>query len=456
MPHELFGPWTRRRRVVWALLAVAACLVFGGKFVESLRPPPTILLDFFQEYASARNYREGLPIYAEQTATAWRYLDFNSQAEENNPFFFHFNAHPPASVLLALPLGGLSYSDAFLAWNVLTFAAIAASFWIAVRQLNVRFSPWSCLPLLVLLLVSNLFRQQFNQGQLNAFLLLLITGAWAADRSEKPWLSGALLGTATAVKLFPGFLFLYPVCRGQWRPVVSGVVAFFAVNGVALALLGPETYADYYRNVLPHLGVYRDVWLNSSLSGYWHKLFDTRSGHNLPLWHAPALAQFATVASCTTAVLIVAFHIVQARSRRQKDLAFGLTLNGMLLVSPITWDHYFLLVALPLLMLWLWVPRPSPMNLALQVILVVLSIGPKFFWDFALPGVGEREGQIATPWQTVVFLSYLLYAQVALFGLVAALIARSARATPRRGSPWLPLYRFRTRFAPSSSTRSAR
>ena len=31
-------------------------------------------------------------------------------------------------------------------------------------------------------------------------LLLLITGAWAAERSGRPWLAGGLLGAATAIR----------------------------------------------------------------------------------------------------------------------------------------------------------------------------------------------------------------------------------------------------------------
>src|SRR5579885_1458159 len=142
MPHELFGPWTRRRQLVWAVLAVVACLLFGWKFLESIRPPATILLDFFQEYASARNYREGLPIYTEQTLTVPRYLGYEVRADD--PYkFLRFNAHPPASVLLALPLTSLSYPDAFLVWNLLTLAAMVMSFRWAAGQLNVRLSPWS-------------------------------------------------------------------------------------------------------------------------------------------------------------------------------------------------------------------------------------------------------------------------------------------------------------------------
>src|SRR5215468_4297776 len=125
MPHVLFGPWTRQRQLTWIVLGGAACLLFGWSFVESLRPPSTIMLDFFQEYASARNYREDLPIYTQQTITCRRYLGFSSQADKDNPYYLHYNAHPPASILLALPLAGLGYSNAFLAWNLLTLAAMA-------------------------------------------------------------------------------------------------------------------------------------------------------------------------------------------------------------------------------------------------------------------------------------------------------------------------------------------
>jgi hypothetical protein len=51
----------------------------------------------------------------------------------------------------------------------------------------------------VLVLLYSPFRQQFSQGQLNAVLLLLITGAWAAERSARPGLAGVLLAVATAV-----------------------------------------------------------------------------------------------------------------------------------------------------------------------------------------------------------------------------------------------------------------
>ncbi len=214
--------------------------------------------------------------------------------------------------------------------------------------------------------------------------------------------------------------------------MTSGIVAFFALNGLSLTLFGLATYQDYYQKVLPHLGVFRDVWLNSSINGYWHKLFDSRSGNTIPLWHAPVIAQLGTMVSCMAVVAVAAYLSRRAMTRNEKDLSFSLTLNGMLLVSPITWEHYFYLLSLPLLVLWHRIPRHGFSRLALQIVVVVLSIDPKVLWEITIPGVGERQGQVANPLQTLVAISYMFYAQLALFVLIAIQTARSIQSSSRK------------------------
>lgn len=430
---DLFGRWSVGRRWFWAAAAGLAILIFGRPFLQSLRPPPTIILDFFQEYASARNYFEGLPVYTDQRVTALRYLNYTAATE--GPYrFIKYNAHPPPSVLLALPLAGLSYSDAFLVWNVLTLACLTASVLLIVRQLNARLSPWSVLPFVVIVLAANPVRQQFNQGQLNAILLLLTTAAWAADRTGRPLTAGLLVGAAAAVKLFPGFLFLFFLCRRRWPSLATGVITFLAVTGMTAALFGVQTYLDYGRVVLPNLAVYRDVWLNSSLSGYWHKLFNSSSGHTLPLWHSPALAVGGTVASCAALVAVLAVMTWRARTREGQDLAFGLALNGMLLVSPITWDHYFILLTLPAVLLWLRL-RGGLARVALCVILLTLAFDPDTVWRAVTAGPGVRTQQVATPWQTLGIVSDLSYALLGLFLLGVTELWRSERSRRQVRAP---------------------
>src|SRR5262249_28051757 len=151
---------------------------------------------------------------------------------------------------------------------------------------------WAIFPLFVLLTSTfcNPFQQHLNQGQINLVLLPLLVGTWAADRSGKPLWAGAFLGLATALKLFPGLLFVYYLLRRQWKVVLSGGLSFLAVTGVTVAVLGLETYQDYVTKVLPAVSAFRDWWPNLSLPGFWSKLFEGQSGHVITVVHSPAVA----------------------------------------------------------------------------------------------------------------------------------------------------------------------
>jgi hypothetical protein len=93
----------------------------------------------------------------------------------------------------------------------------------------------------------------------------------------------------------------------------------------------------------------------------------------------------------------------------------------MLLVSPLTWDHYFLLLSLPIATLWaLLPPSPSVRGLFLgSLIAMWLWVNPVH--NAFIPG-GRTEG-MATSVHTLTILSYQCYALVIFFGLgvVAAL-----------------------------------
>src|SRR4051794_21139132 len=115
-PDRTRWPW--RRRCLWLVLLTGTLAWLGPGFLTNLRPPRTRILDFFQEWASARNFCDGLPIYTNQEESSRRYLGYQRPSPEG--FFLEFNAHPPTSVLLVLPLAHLDYPDAFLAWSLLS------------------------------------------------------------------------------------------------------------------------------------------------------------------------------------------------------------------------------------------------------------------------------------------------------------------------------------------------
>jgi hypothetical protein len=261
------------------------------------------------------------------------------------------------------------------------------------------------------------------QGQLACLLLLLLTLAWVASRSGRPATAGACLALATAIKLFPALLFFYYLLRKEWRVVWSGVAWLLAITAATAALLGPAAYADYFTGVLPQLSGLRINCLNLSLAGFWAKIFVS----------SPAWTWAVTLMSSGLVLAVLGWAIVRADSRRGQDGAFGLTLITMLLLSPISWNHYAPLLFLPLLWLWLELTPQSTGRGIFGVALALLWLSPFTIWTFF--GASPRLNLTPRSYgDSLTAFSIQLYALLALFALgVTTLLRLSARkAEPPR------------------------
>src|SRR6266849_5031358 len=150
------NPWPVRRIILWWILMNLAIYLQGPSYLRAFRPDffppgyPLFLPDFFQEWASARNFLEGLPVYTSQEVTLERYIGIKRKPED--PRFIEYNAHPPTTVLLALPLAKLEFAHAFLIWNLVSLLALGLGSWLIVRHLNTPFTYWCLLPTITLLL----------------------------------------------------------------------------------------------------------------------------------------------------------------------------------------------------------------------------------------------------------------------------------------------------------------
>jgi hypothetical protein len=409
------GAWPRAGRWLWGAVAVLAGLVMIPLHLWALRPPAGMVVDFYQEWASARNYRHGLPVYTDQRATIPLYLgkkDLDPHDRE-----IEVNAHPPAAILLALPLAYLPYRDAALVWNLGSLLMLVVSLYLVRQGLRIPFSLWSLFPTATLLLLCTPLLMQQHLGQLNLVILLLLTGVWAADRSGRPLLAGTCLGIATAIKLFPGFLFLYFMLRGRWKTVIAGVVSLFLIADLTAALFGPEAYRYYFLVIVPRVAKFRGLWANASLVGFWVKLFDPPSEYPrvVPIWRSPAAARLGVVVSCSAILAVLAWIVRRSKSLMQQDLTFGLAVTAMLLVSPITWDHYLLMLLLPIAVTWVRLPQSDAARILFTAILIAFWSWPLQIDNLLIPG-GVATG-LARPVHTFTILSYQCYALLALFAL---------------------------------------
>jgi hypothetical protein len=411
--------WPARRIAFWALLAALAVAWQGHAFLKDFRPPRRVVVDFFQEWASARNWLNGSPVYEPQRASALRYL--GKVIERDDPYFVEINAHPPTAMLLGLPFAELSYRGAVLAWNLLSLAALAGSVWLLTRQLGLAWCRWHVLPLVALTMLCWPLRQQFQQGQLSLLLLLLLVGAWAAYRSGRERLAGVLLGIAAVLKIFPAFVFLYFLFRRRWRVVAAGAGCALVLTLMTAAVLGPQVYAAYFHEVPALAGEWRAAWNNTSLPGLWSKLFDPGIKSNAvePLTYNPLLARWLVLLSCAMVITLLAVVVRQAQTRAECDRAFAAVVVGMLLLAPVTWEHSLLLLLLPLAVFWKCWPAASRPHRVLQVLTVVLLLSPRFYYQMFRVGGDSASGRaLASTAQTVLVLSLQTYALLAVFVLI--------------------------------------
>ena len=341
--RQVWGGWTVGNTItaIWFILAVWGWLWLGPVWLKAMRPDADRINDFYQDWGSARNYWVGLPIYTHHATSVPRHLGLSSNPVPS----IEYNAHPPTSVLLVLPLGRLGYPNAVLVWNAISLVALCASLMIVARELAL--SRTLFLPTLALIVFCHPIYGNIYQGQLTLILVLLITAIWALERSGRAYQAGLLLGVAAAIKLFPAYMVVYYAARGRIRPLLAAAGTFLLLAMLTVVVLGWNTYTDYINVVMHNQSKFRSFAYNLSVAGFWHKLFDPvdETGPVEALWLSPALARWGTLLSDLAITVMVVMVARGARTLAQRDLAFASTVAAMLLVSPVTWDF-----SLPLLL----------------------------------------------------------------------------------------------------------
>ncbi len=328
--------------LAWAAALAAIFPIVHGYLTS---PPDQRLVDLDVYRTGGLAVLQGQPLYSVLT-----------QPPQLLPF-----TYPPVAAVFAVPLAMMSWPAAQLVWVAFVYVPFAVIIGFSFRPLLRRAGPWRWVLFAALFGVgAYLFPMQDEMrfGQVDAVLAALAVADCAAVRTR--WPRGALVGLATAIKLVPGVFIIYLWVSGRRRAARTAVLAAVAWTVGAFLLL-PRDSVNYWTSVIFDSGRLGDNagTENQSLRGLLLRFF------------LPGQAPGVIWLLIAVAVAVPGFLLARRLARQHWETA-GIAVTALLLVlvSPVAWIHYFLLV--------------------------VVAIG-------ALTGDGRRLGRVLTAAVTAVF-----------------------------------------------------
>jgi hypothetical protein len=244
--------------------------------------------------------------------------------------------YPPLLAFMVIPLSILPVEVATILWTLATVVCIIG----ALGLLGVR--DWRCYPVA---LFWPFTREAVEFGAIGPLLLVLVAVCWRYRQS--PWAVAATTGLAIAVKLFLWPLALWLAFTGRLRAAALSVGAALVLAFLPWAAVGFAGLSQY-PSLLQEVADQQDYRSYSAIAL-------ARSLGSPP---GLALALSLLAGLSLLAVAWRAGRDQDASSRERDRRCLTLVLAAALVLTPVVWPHYLVLLLAPLALAR---PRLSPL-----------------------------------------------------------------------------------------------
>jgi hypothetical protein len=287
---------------------------------------------------------------------------YDTSVSVSGGFLFYY--YPPPFVLIALPFALLPASIGPAVW----IGAMAGAFLVGVALLPVRRDVrWA---IVLLGGLSWPLAYSLKLGQVGPLLFLLFAAAW--HWLDRPVRLGTAIALGAIVKIQPAIVLIWAALSRRWRTIGVAVLVLAAAALVSTLLTGFSTWADYVE-VLRRVSAPVTTPHNFTPGAIAFQL------------GAPEALASAIQLATTIAVLAV---IAWTALRSPAEVGFLTAATASQLLSPVLWDHYAMLLLLPVA--WLLQRRcwwAALIPLATATPIVLLGIVPAAIYPI-LFGVG--------------------------------------------------------------------
>ncbi|WP_166177772.1 glycosyltransferase family 87 protein [Rubrobacter tropicus] len=268
------------------------------------------------------------------------------------------NLNPPVWTVLISPLGLLEALDAYRLFVLLSVLGVIGYLAWTAEELRLR-SAWAVVGSGLLLLSSPLL-STLALGQVYPVLTLGLVAAWISDRRDDQRLSGVALGLVVALKPSLAPVLLWPLVRRRWDSFSAACVSGLAASLLGFVVAGPSATLRYV-GILSE-GSANPYWDNASIPAAMARFF-TEHPYGQNLFTLPWMVYVGYALGIGVLVLTA------VRVRDGGEAGLWALVAASLLVSPIAWHNYLVLLG-PGILLLLARGRGAPalLLLALQAI----------------------------------------------------------------------------------------
>jgi hypothetical protein len=304
-------PAARRPSIALVVSASAAglALIFLLGALPTLSTGIGFGFDFDAYYAAAGRLAAGERLYLADTVAG--------------PFTHGTHGlyvYAPPLALALLPLAGLDQATATVAWYLLRIVILA----VACALLPVR--PWVRFAAFAVTAFSAPFLSDQSLGNVNALLLILLAIAWRwLDRP----VSAIAVAATIAIRPQMVVLLAWWVIRRRWSSVAWCLGAGLVLILLTLPVVGIDAYLDFIQ-----------VLRNIRFEGAANNVAVPAVAADLGLPEPIGSVGYVMGAAIALAALVVS-------RRREPALGFVVGVAATLLVTPLFWPHYLVLVVLP-------------------------------------------------------------------------------------------------------------
>ncbi len=295
-----------------------------------------------------------------------------------HPNLFTGVGYPPNSLLFYLPLTIFNYELAQTIFILLILVFIFGSIFLSLKISFKKFSVWTLLLVLSLVLLSFPAKFTLGMGQNNSIsLFLLLLSYFFYKKKNYKW-AGIFLGTAISLKTIFAFFILFFILKKEWK-VIFYLLVPITISVVLIIFFSKfSLYEYYFKDVVPPLLNFsgREIYYNQGIMGFISRIF--------------ASDIMRQIISTFLSLITVFITSIYALKKNKINLIFSLFIITLLLVDSLSWQHHFIWLIFPFVALIKYASEAKKIWPWLIIFLAYILVS----WNFKNPQMFSHFPQI--------------------------------------------------------------